>query len=111
MYFGLQLKKCFPRRLLQSFIYVAKESLIRQFGCDENDLVKDNFSSFTSDLFLQQAVDSNKLNRITFDCFVSKNSKQWQRIFLNILWVEAPHQILFKLKFGGGGATQSVFNV
>ena len=26
-------------------------------------------------------------------------------------WVEAPHQILFKLKFGGWGATQSVLNV
>ena len=58
----------------------------------------DNFSSFTSDLFLQQAVNSNK---ITFDCFISENSKQWQRIFLNVL----------NLNLGVEGATQRVLNV
>ena len=47
---------------------------MKQFGCDENDLVKANFISFTSDLFLQQAVKSYKINRTTFDCFVSENS-------------------------------------
>ena len=61
----------------------------------------DNFSSFTSDLFLQQAVNSNKINRITFDWIVSENSKQWQRIFLNVL----------NLNLGEAGATQSVLNV
>ena len=48
----------------------------------ENTVVEGNFSSFTSDLFLQLVVDSNRLNRITFDCFVSENST---RILLNVL--------------------------
>ena len=55
--------------------------------------IKGNFSPFTSDLFLQKAVNSNKLNRITFDCSVSENSMQWERKVLTI----------FTLKFGGLG--------
>ena len=91
---------------LITFIHVVKKPFIRQCGCDKNDLVEDNFSYFTSDLFLKQFVDSNGLNRITFDCFVSENYRQWQRIFLNVLMggVEAPHQIFFNFKFGGGGS-------
>ena len=85
MYFRLQLKKCFRRRPIQSYIYVAKKPFIKQCGCDENDLVEDNFSSLTGDLFLKQVVDSNGLNRIMLDCFVSENHRQWQRIFLNVL--------------------------
>ena len=46
--------------------------------------IKGNFSPFTTDLSLQQAGNTNKLNKITFDCSVSENFKQWQRIFLNI---------------------------
>ena len=60
MYFGSKLKKCFRRRLLYSFTYVAKEPFTKQFGSDgDNGLVDDNFNCFPSDLFLQQILDKH----------------------------------------------------